>query len=296
MTALSLQHLPTSDDPHEVLAHCPASIAGLPITVLPIPSEADVQGEHHALPCIFVAQQGHGLRSYERSGRTVNLRTAPRMIEIYEAGLSFDRSRWQGKPGRCVMIEFNDRDVESMTHGALRSLDLRTHHELFDDRLSRLTLELANEVLSENPGGELYVQGLCVTLLGALSQQYSTSPSSQYDAAQARKLSTAQQRRLTDLVKQELSSKLSLSRLSAEVRLSPQHFARLFKASFGVTAHEYVMQARVDAVVQALREGRFPSIAEAALACGFASHSHMTEVLRRRLGTTPSELRHQSRS
>lgn len=55
------------------------------------------------------------------------------------------------------------------------------------------------------------------------------------------------------------------------------------------------MQARV-AVMLALREQRFPSIAEATLACGFSSHSHMTEVLRRLLGTTPSELRQRSAS
>jgi AraC family transcriptional regulator len=214
------------------------------------------------------------------------------MIDIYEAGISFDRSRWQGEAGRCVLIEFSDRDVEVMTHGQLKSLNLKTHHELFDDRLSRLTFEIENATLFENPGGELYIQGLCVALLGALSNRYSAIASPD-DKSALRKLSSVQQRRLTDLIKQEFSTKLSLSRLAGEVRLSPQHFARLFKTTFGVTAHEYVLQVRIDAAVEALRAKRYPSISDAALACGFSSHSHMTDILRRRLGITPSDLQRQ---
>lgn len=293
MPALSLHDLPTSDDPRQTLAHCPASVAGLPITVLPIPGEADVEGEHHALPCLFVAQQGHGRRSYERSGRTVRLSTAPRMVEIYEAGLSFDRSRWEGSQGRCVFIEFSDSDVDAMTHGHVKSLKLKTHHEPFDDRISRLTLELANEALTGNVNGNLYVQGLCIALLGALVQRYSITLGRE-DESPTRKLSAMQQRRLIELIEQEFGTELSLTRLAAEVRLSPQHFARLFKATFGATPHAYVLQVRIDAAVQALRQDRFESIAEAALACGFSSHSHMTEVLRRRLGTTPTAVRHGS--
>lgn len=49
------------------------------------------------------------------------------MIEIYEQGLSFDHARWEGGPGRCVMIEFGDADVQAMTHGRLQSLRYRDH-------------------------------------------------------------------------------------------------------------------------------------------------------------------------
>jgi len=56
----SLHDLPTSNVPREVLAHCPASTAGLSITVMPIPSHAELRDDFHANPRIFVAQQGHG--------------------------------------------------------------------------------------------------------------------------------------------------------------------------------------------------------------------------------------------
>jgi AraC family transcriptional regulator len=290
MTARNIRDLPTSSNPGAVLAHCPAELAGLPITVLPIPAEADAPGGTYASPCIFVAQQAHGQRSYVRSGKTVDLRSAPRMIDIYEAGLWFDRSRWQGTPGRCVFIEFSNAHVEALTHGERRSLDLVTKYEVFDDRLSRLTLELANETLFGNPRGDLYVQGLCISLLGALTRQYS-EPSRTPPSRAPRRLSSAHQRRLVEFVQEGLGTRISLGSLAAQVHLSPQHFARVFKASFGMTAHEYVLQMRIEAAVQALHEGLSSSLSDVALSCGFSSHSHMAEVLRRHLGMTPSEVR-----
>jgi AraC family transcriptional regulator len=75
------------------------------------------------------------------------------------------------------------------------------------------------------------------------------------------------------------------------VGLSPQHFARLFKATYGTSPHQYVQTLRIDAAVEALRRDHAVPIAQVALACGFASQSHMTELMRRRLGFTPSTLR-----
>jgi hypothetical protein len=113
----SLHDLPTSNVPREVLAHCPASVAGLPISVMPIPSHAELRDDVHANPRIFVAQQGFGRRWYSRGGWTRSLRTAPRMIEIYEQGLAFDREVWDGEGGRCVAIDLVDSDVDALTPG-----------------------------------------------------------------------------------------------------------------------------------------------------------------------------------
>jgi AraC family transcriptional regulator len=82
-----------------------------------------------------------------------------------------------------------------------------------------------------------------------------------------------------------------LHRLAQEVGLSPHHFARLFKATYGTTPHRYVQTLRIDAAVESLRRDLTVPIAEVALTCGFASQSHMTELMRRRLGVTPSTLR-----
>src|SRR4249919_3953351 len=135
MDGLSLSGLPSSNDPAQILAHYPASTCCLPMTVLPIPGEAQLSHTFNAAPRVHVAQQGHGRRWYRRAGRTTQLYTAPRMIEIYEKGLTFDHCRWEGQPGRCVYVEFTDADVQALTHGELQALPLGTRHEVFDDRV-----------------------------------------------------------------------------------------------------------------------------------------------------------------
>jgi AraC family transcriptional regulator len=290
MPLSSLHDLPASSKPKEVLAYRPASTAGLPITVMPIPARGEFQDDYHGTTCILIAHQGHGRRWYRQGRFTKSLRTAPRMIEIYDQGTSFDHQRWEGEVGRCVLVELGDTDVQEMTHGRLQSLRMQTRHEVFDERVSRLTLEFAEETLCGMPNGELYVQGLCVALLGVLAQRHSTCGDA-YPRACDRTLGVAQRRRLSDLIQQQLGSKLSLNRLAQEVGLSPCHFARLFKATYGTTAHQYVQTLRLDAAAAALRRNHAVPIAQVALACGFASQSHMTELMRRHLGFTPSMLR-----
>jgi len=285
----SLHDLPTSNVPREVLAHCPATVAGLSISVMPIPSHAELRDDFHPNPRIFVAQQGVGRRWYSRGGATRQLRTAPRMIEIYEKGLTFDREVWEGAAGRCVVVDFRDHDVQALTNGRLKSLELQTRHEVFDERVSRLALEIGEEAVSGLPNGRLYVQGLCIGLLGILSARYCARAR---DAlAHTQRLSPQHEHRLAELIRSQLGSKLSLATMATEVGLSPQHFARLFKASFGTTPHAFVQAQRIDAAVAALRGQRSMPIAAIAAACGFSSQSHMTELMRRQLGVTPSLVR-----
>jgi AraC family transcriptional regulator len=257
---------------------------------MPIPACSEFNGDYHGTSCILVAHQGHGRRWYRQGRLTKPLHTAPRMIEIYEKGVSFDHQRWDGELGRCVRIEFGDADVQAMTHGRLQSMRLPTRHEVFDERVSRLTLEFAEETVCGMPSGELYAQGLCVALVGVLAHRHGAGGGA-HARTSDRRLGAAQQRRLSDLIQQQLGAKLSLSRLAQEVGLSPQHFARLFKATYGITPHQYVQTLRIEAAVEALCRDPAVPIAQVARTCGFASHSHLTELMRRRLGVRPSALR-----
>src|SRR4029077_14931858 len=121
-------------------------------------------------------------------------------------------------------------------------------HEVFDERVSRLALEFAEQALCGMPDGELYVQCLCVALLASLTRRYAAGGDPRARTC-GRTLGAAQQRRLSDLIQHQLGSKLSLNRLAHEVGLSPQHFARLFKATYGTTPHQYVQTLRIDAAV-----------------------------------------------
>lgn len=291
MDTLDFADLPTSNRPLEVLAHYPASATCLPISVMPIAAEAELIRHSITTTRLLVAESGTGRRWYQRDGRTRQMQTLPRMIEIYEKGVHFDHCRWEGEPGRTVVIDFADEDVQAITHGELQALRLRTQHELFDERVSRITLELAREAMHRLPNGLVYAQGLSVALMGLLQHGYVDGCAAVADRRSGQ-LGPAQQRRIVEMIRQGPATDLSLSRLADAVGLSVYHFARVFKATFGTTPHRYIQDRRLEAAVRALQSDHRSSIADVAIACGFASQSHMTELMRRRLKITPRALRY----
>jgi AraC-like DNA-binding protein len=109
------------------------------------------------------------------------------------------------------------------------------------------------------------------------------------------RLSAARLSRLRCYVEAHLDRDLSLAELAAVVSLSPSHFARAFRATQGETPHAWVMSERIARAIRLLHEGALP-IAEVALAAGFASQSHMTDVFRKRGLPSPGSWRRLGRS
>ena len=68
------------------------------------------------------------------------------------------------------------------------------------------------------------------------------------------------------------------------------HLAREFRRYFGMPAAAYLRQLRVENAAGLLSETR-GEITEIALACGFASHSHLCRVFKAHFGVTPSQYR-----
>jgi AraC family transcriptional regulator len=63
----------------------------------------------------------------------------------------------------------------------------------------------------------------------------------------------------------------------------------LFKRSFGVPVHEYVIQRRVERARTLLLRGALPA-SQVALDAGFSHQSHMARCMRRVLGITPAAI------
>jgi AraC family transcriptional regulator len=99
-----------------------------------------------------------------------------------------------------------------------------------------------------------------------------------------------QRRRLLDYIDAHLAGPLSLGHLAALCSLSEYHFARMFRHSFGVPPHQYVLARRLARARRLLVESAHP-LGEIGLMCGFASASHFTQRFRQALATTPGEYR-----
>jgi len=76
--------------------------------------------------------------------------------------------------------------------------------------------------------------------------------------------------------------------------LSSSQFARMFKASTGVSPHRYQLNTRIGKAQELLLMKR-ESLSMVAVATGFADQSHFTRTFKRVTGTTPHEW-HQNRT
>lgn len=78
--------------------------------------------------------------------------------------------------------------------------------------------------------------------------------------------------------------------LAASVGKHPVHLAKAFRGHFGETVGEYQRRLRLRKAEVLLRKSKV-SLVEVALACGFASHSHMCRSFQAAYGISPSRFR-----
>ncbi|MNQ44556.1 Bifunctional transcriptional activator/DNA repair enzyme AdaA [compost metagenome] len=103
-------------------------------------------------------------------------------------------------------------------------------------------------------------------------------------------LAAHQRRQLVEYIDSQVAEPISLGQLAGMCALSEYHFARMFRESFGLPPHQYLLARRLAHARQLLRSTRQP-LGEIALACGFASASHFTHRFRQAMHGTPGEYR-----
>ena len=127
------------------------------------------------------------------------------------------------------------------------------------------------------------------TLLGPDAQDLGVNAPS-VDKLQPGGLATWQARRTLAHIEANLASKMEIDELANVVALSRSHFSRAFKRSLGFSPMEYVVVRRVErakAMISSTRE----SLAEVALACGFADQAHLNRRFREIVGISPGRWR-----
>src|SRR4030081_1237722 len=105
-----------------------------------------------------------------------------------------------------------------------------------------------------------------------------------------------QKRRATELLNENLSGGIRLSQVAEECGLSISHFARSFKASFGVSTHRWLVQRRVERSQDLLIQTR-ASLSDIAEQARFAEHTATPRTFHQIVGMSPGRWRrdHQRR-
>ncbi len=96
--------------------------------------------------------------------------------------------------------------------------------------------------------------------------------------------------RIQDHVMANIGARHTMETLAAAVGMSARNLARHFVQTTGITPHEFIERARVDAARMML-EGTDRPLKSVAFDCGFGSADRMRIVFSTRLGVTPAQYR-----
>lgn len=96
--------------------------------------------------------------------------------------------------------------------------------------------------------------------------------------------------RARDLADGRYAEQLDLAALARAAHVSPRHFSRSFRRTFGETPHQYLLTRRIERARHLLRTTDL-RVAEICLAVGFTSVGSFTTTFRHRVGVSPTAYR-----
>ena len=92
------------------------------------------------------------------------------------------------------------------------------------------------------------------------------------------------------VVQSQFAEELNLDRIAAEAAVSPSQLCRAFRRFRGKSIGDCILGLRIQAVCRRLAETSMP-LREVAAEVGFTDQSHMTNVFRRAIGSSPGAYR-----
>ena len=246
------------------------------------PFDYRFKAPYHLLIAAERAERDDGETSLEGLPKST-LRSFSGKLTFVPAGHEF--YGWQ-QPRLLTRVNFFYIDPRGpLLEEELRFADVDFQPRLFfdDPVLWKIALRLKAEA---ETGARLprYGDALGI-LLGHELVRLNSTPSRGYALGG---LSGWQQKKVADFIEDHLADTLSLRALAGLVELSPFHFARAFKQSFGVPPHRYHVSRRMERAKALLGER---SVTEVALAVGFAETSSFSAAFRKAAGCSPSEYR-----
>lgn len=97
-------------------------------------------------------------------------------------------------------------------------------------------------------------------------------------------------RRARDLMDREYMRPLDVAAIAREALMSPAHFSRRFRATYGETPYSYLMTRRIERAKALLRRGDF-SVTDVCFAVGCTSLGSFSARFTEIVGVTPSAYR-----
>ena len=188
---------------------------------------------------------------------------------------------------------FIEMQFPAHLHGS-PGADLRPVIAGTDPFVAQAGERLVSLIDAEDDLGQMLAENLADVLRMHLLHEYALGDTISEQIGLPTRFSLREQALLHSFIEDHLSESLSLELMAALVERSIHNFLIAFRAAFGSTPIQYVIERRLIRV-RAMLRGTSMTITEIALAAGFASHSHLTATFRKHMGASPTEWRRNQR-
>jgi AraC-like DNA-binding protein len=277
--------------PPEIVKRRSMAWSGLRVETVQVmrhtPFEYGFRAPCHLLIAAELAERYDGESFVEGLPRST-LRDFTRKLTFVPAGHDF--RGWQ-KPRALTRTTYFYIDPRGpLADPTLRFGEIEFEPRLFfcDRDLWETALKLKSQV--DNPGSmpRQYAEALGIALTHELVRINSGTTLRQQ--VNRGGLASWQQKRVAAYIEERVADDIPLATLAELARLSPYHFCRSFKHSFGMPPHRYHASRRIERAKQLLAD-RELSVTGIALDVGFNDTSTFTAAFHRLTGQTPSRYR-----
>lgn len=255
------------------------------------PAELAVPALDHHFLLLQVA--GTTRFTQKRSGKTFECDWRPGDLGLMPAGRS-SQWAWTSPTGTLqlyIPAMLTSSVIEDATGMDCSRIELMDRFRFDDPLLRELGIAMRAELSTGSLLGPTYLASLTNALVLRLVTKHSAFGVRSV-RTQERRLPADRLRRVRELIEERMPmhAPLSLSELAAASGYSVHHFARLFKASTGMTPHCYIQDRRMERARRLLASTRL-SIKQIADACGYSDQGHFCRVFKASFGLPPSAAR-----
>ena len=246
---------------------------------------------HASVHLLVIVEEGvraAGESSVEGLPRST-LRDLRRKLTFVPAGHAYHEWHQPSLPSRVIYFYFEPAkvlfDLEPGDSEVLHAPRL-----FFEDTaIWQTALKLGKLLDAPDANSRLCLEALGIILAHELVRPEAAAPHRTGPRARGG-LAGWQKRTVVDFIEENLVENISLAKLAQLIQLSPYHFCRAFKQSFGVPPHRYHTRRRIDRA-KALLADPNESVTSVGMAIGFSETSSFTAAFRKVSGMTPTEYR-----
>ena len=179
--------------------------------------------------------------------------------------------------GRIFNVEMNSRWLR---HSREYSVIGEESRERRGGAVSWLMTRLYHEFRRTDQTSDLMIEGLTLEIIAEASRQFAASKNH----------SAQWLERAREILHEQFADNLTLASIAKTVGVHPVHLASSFRKKYQCTVGDYRQRLRVEFACKELAKPR-SSLAQIALAAGFANQAHFSRTFKRLTGTTPGRYR-----